>query len=103
MAKFVYIYSGGSMAETPEEQAAVMQQWNEWFGALGGSLVDGGNPFAGAATVTNASGVTAGGSLHATGYSKVEADSLDDAVAKAKACPVLTGGGTVDVYEALDM
>ncbi len=31
------------------------------------------------------------------------ADSLDEAAALAKGCPVLTGGGTVEVYEAIPM
>ena len=27
MAKFVYLYTGGGMAETPEAQEQVMQAW----------------------------------------------------------------------------
>ena len=27
MAKFVYLYTGGQMAETPEAQEAAMQEW----------------------------------------------------------------------------
>ena len=37
------------------------------------------------------------------GYSIVSAESLDAAAAKASGCPVLKTGGTVDVYEALEM
>jgi hypothetical protein len=33
----------------------------------------------------------------------VSADSLSDAAAKAKGCPVLAGGGSVEVYEAIPM
>jgi hypothetical protein len=35
----------------------------------------------------------------ASGYSIVTADSLDEAVDKAKGCPVLQGGASVTVYE----
>src|SRR6266705_207945 len=45
MANFVLLYSGGSMPETEAEQAAVMQAWGAWYGALGSAVVDGGNPF----------------------------------------------------------
>ena len=38
-----------------------------------------------------------------SGYSIVEADSLQDAIAKTKGCPVLDGGGTVEVFEAIAM
>jgi hypothetical protein len=63
MAKFVYLYSGGQIAETPEAQEASVQEWTAWFGTLG----------------------------------------LDEAATKAKGCPVLGSGGSVEVYEALAM
>jgi hypothetical protein len=37
------------------------------------------------------------------GYSIISANSLSDAAGKAKGCPVLSGGGTVEVYEAMPM
>jgi hypothetical protein len=36
----------------------------------------------------------------ATGYSIVQAGSLDEATALAKGCPVLSSGGELEVYEA---
>ena len=35
MAKFLFVYHGGSAPESEEEGAAVMQAWNEWLGGLG--------------------------------------------------------------------
>ena len=35
MAKFVVLYKGGAMAETPEAQEASMQEWMGWFGTIG--------------------------------------------------------------------
>ena len=101
MAKYVYMYTGGQMNETPEAQEQAMQAWGAWFGTLGGAVTDMGNPFGASATV-NASGAGAGPG-QAGGYSIIEADSLADAVAKAGGCPVLSGGGTVEVYEAIAM
>jgi len=102
MAKFVYVYTGGRISETPEAQQAAMAAWGTWMGDLGAALTDGGNPFGPAKTVT-ADGPSDGAASGATGYSIVEADSLDDAVAKAKGCPVLDGGGKVEVHEAILM
>jgi hypothetical protein len=102
MAKFVYVYTGGQMAETPEAQEQAMQAWGAWFGTLGDSVADVGNPFGNAATVSSG-GITDGGKSGAGGYSIVSADSLSDAAAKAKGCPVLAGGGSVEVYEAIPM
>jgi hypothetical protein len=102
MAKFVYLYTGGRMAETPEAQEQVMQAWVAWFGALGAAVTDMGNPFGASATVKSG-GVASGSAVNAGGYSIVEAGSLDDATAKTTGCPILAEGGTVEVYEAIAM
>ena len=102
MAKFVYVYTGGQMAETPEAQEQAMQAWIAWFGTLGAAVTDMGSPFGASATVKSG-GAVSGSALNAGGYSIINADSLDDATAKAAGCPVLSGGGTVEVYEALPM
>jgi hypothetical protein len=101
MAKFVYVYTGGQMAETPQAQEQAMQAWGAWFATLGDSVTDMGNPF-GQSTTVRSDGV-ADGAGGAGGYSIVSADSLTDAAAKAKGCPVLAGGGTVEVYETIAM
>jgi hypothetical protein len=102
MAKFVYVYIGGQMAETPEAQEQAMQAWGAWFGTLGDSVADMGNPFGNSATVSSG-GVADGGKSGAGGYSIVSAGSLSDAAAKAKGCPVLASGGSVEIYEAIPM
>ena len=102
MTKFVYVYTGGTMAETPEEQEKVMQEWGAWFGTLGAAVAEMGEPFGASATLSS-NGVTDGGASHASGYSIVTADSLSDATTKAKGCPILTGGGNVEVYETIAM
>ena len=102
MAKFVYVYTGGQMADTPAEQEKAMQAWGAWFGTLGGAVTDMGNPFGASATV-KAGGVTDGGGSQAGGYTIIEASSLQDASAKADGCPVLANGGAVEVYEAIPM
>ncbi len=102
MAKFVYLYSGGQMADTAEAQEKSMQEWGAWLGALSDSIVDMGNPFAASSTVKggrSSDGATSG----LGGYSIITADSLQDAEAKADGCPVLATGGTVEIYEAVPM
>ena len=101
MASFVLAYKGGSAAEGEEAQAAAMAAWGAWFGTLGSSVVDMGAPFAGSATVANDKSVGSGGTL--TGYSVISADSLDAAVGAAKGCPIFASGGSVEVYESMEM
>lgn len=98
MGKYVLVYQGGQMAETPEAQGAVMAAWGEWFGTLGAAVVDAGAPFGASAAVGRGASRS-----ELTGYSILEADSLDTAVGLAGGCPILSDGGTVDVYEALDV
>ena len=102
MAKFLYLYTGGQMAETPEAQEAAMQEWTNWFATLGDSVTDIGNPFGAGTTVSNGSAGN-GGVSKLSGYSIINAESLADAADKANKCPVLQSGGTVEVYEALAM
>jgi len=71
---------------------------------ISNAIIDGGNPVGASSTVnSNGSVASDGGSNPASRYSLIEADSLDAALDKAKGCPVLASGGSVEVAEALDM
>lgn len=98
MGKYVLVYQGGAMAETEEAQQAAMAAWGTWFGSLGPAVVDGGAPFGPSAAVGGGSAKTA-----LTGYSILEADDLDGAVKLAEGCPIIADGGTVEVYETIDV
>lgn len=101
MVNYLLLYSGGKMPESPAEQAAVMKEWETWFGKMGSAMVDGGDPFTGHAKNIASDGKVADGPIGspASGYSVIKADSLDAAVAIAKGCPVLKSGAKVTVYE----
>jgi hypothetical protein len=80
-----------------------MQAWGNWFGKLGKALVDGGNPFSDKVKSVGSDGkVKDGPTGQATGYSIVEAGSVDQTAEMAKGCPVLTGGGRITMYETLN-
>lgn len=100
MSTYVLAYTGGGMAETEEEQAAVMAAWGAWMGGLGDAIIDAGNPFGPSAVVASDGAVSQGAPSGLTGYSIITADSLDVAITQVKDCPVLASGGAVEVYEA---
>jgi hypothetical protein len=102
MAKYLLLYAGGSMPETNEQRDAVMKAWDGWFHQLGKGLVDGGNPFSGSKNVAADGSITTGAG-DASGYSIIEADSLDAATDLAKGCPVLQGGASVSVFETFEV
>jgi hypothetical protein len=101
MANYLLAYRGGAMGDTPEAQQKAMEAWMNWFGTLGESVVDGGAPFGPSSTIASNGSVKDGGASALTGYSVISASSLADALDKAKGCPVLTSGGSVDVYESM--
>lgn len=105
MANYLLLYSGGAMGETQAERDAIMQAWGAWFGGLGSNLVDGGNPFSGAVKSIASNGTVSDGAVgpSANGYSVIKAESLNDAVEKAKGCPVLQSSGQVTVYETFQV
>ena len=104
MANYLLVYKGGGMAATPEEQQQVMAAWGQWFGGLGQAIVDGGNPFSGQARSIGADGsVSDGASSGLSGYSILKADDLNAATTMAKGCPILTSGGSIEVYETLQV
>jgi len=100
MANYLLAYHGGGMPETDTERDRVMAAWGVWYQALGADVVDPGNPIGRASTVDSGGHVTDGGGANpVSGYTIIKADSMDAAVGKAKGCPVLESGGTVEVAE----
>jgi hypothetical protein len=101
VGKFVLAYTGGgAMGETEEEQKEMMDQWMGWFGSLGEAVVDNGAPFGDSSSVSSEE-TSEPASSGLSGYSIITAESLEAACEAAKGCPVLAGGGSVDVYEVV--
>lgn len=91
------------MEASPEVQKRMMDAWGGWAGMLGAKLVDMGCPFMPGAKVTD--GKTSDDSPEMlTGYSVVNADSMEEALGFAKMNPVLSMPGTeVHVFEEAPM
>jgi hypothetical protein len=102
--KYLLVYYGGGMPETPAAQARVMKQWTSWFTKLGPAMVDPGNPFSQVNKI-KPDGTVAKGPVgsRASGYSVIEAESLDKATKMAKGCPVIKGGASISVYETFNV
>lgn len=103
MSNYLLVFHGGSMPETPEDQAQVMKAWTDWFAELGTALVDGGNPASQTRSIAPDGTVTQVGADAPTGYSIIKADDIDSAVALAKGCPVLQGGASLQVVETFNV
>jgi hypothetical protein len=106
MAKYVLVYYGGSAGQTEKDRADQMQQWGAWFGKLGKGVADQGSPFSGQVKTVAANGSAKDGPVGqppVSGYSIIEASSINEATEHARANPLLKTGGTISVYETHTM
>ena len=103
MAKFVLAYHGKPDIQTKEDGAALMVAWKAWSAGLGDAVVDPGMPVGASMTVTAKGVEEGGGSNPLSGITIVQADTIEEAIAMAKGCPHLSGTGTIEVAEALQM
>lgn len=100
MTNYLLVYHGGGMPESEAAKAKELAAWGSWFETLGAAVVDVGNPVGRAQTIDSSGAVSEGGGANpSSGYSILQADSLDDAVGLAKGCPVIHSGGSVEVAE----
>jgi hypothetical protein len=106
--KFLALYRSSVSAQemmaagTPEEAQEGLKAWAAWILRVGDAIVDPGAPLGNETTVPAGSG-SGNGASHVTGYSVVEADSIDAARALFDAHPHLSSPGnpSIELLEAL--
>ncbi len=103
MAQYLIVYLGGNQPSSPEEGKQHFSKYMEWLSALGDSVVSPANPLKDTSTVHSDGAVTDGGSTTMSGYTIIEAESKESALAIAKDCPFLDVGGTLEVSELMVM
>ena len=101
MNKYVFAYYGEPKFKSPEEGKKHMTEWGAWMKTLENSMVDPGVPLKATKTVSF-NDIKDGGLNRLTGYSVVQAKSIEEAVLMAKTCPHLNFG-TIDVGEVMEM
>ena len=101
--KFLLVYYGGKMAQTPKETEKSMATWMKWFGSMGKALVDAGAPTMPGKVISSAGNKAGTVGEPVTGYSIIKAESLDSAVNMAKNAPLIAEGGKVAVYSLVDL
>ena len=106
MTKYLFVYHGatGPIPTDPAVIKAIHDAWGAWIGSLGSAAIDGGNPVGKSSTVKPDGSLAAGGGANpASGYSLIEASSLEDAHKKASGCPILKAGGSIEIAACIDM
>ncbi|MCI0698336.1 YciI family protein [candidate division KSB1 bacterium] len=103
MPQYVIVYLGGDQPSSPEEGKQHFAKYKEWLSSLGDSAVSPANPFKNTSTVNSDGTVTTGSTTSMSGYTIIEADSMETALKIAKACPFLDIGGSLEVSELIQM
>ena len=102
MAKFVFVYVGGAPEKGQEEEN--MKAWGEWIGELTQKgAYKSGEAFGWTKKVVNKDSSVSDYSGQNSGYSLIEAGSMDEAVELAKTGPNQKYGGSTEVYDVLEM
>lgn len=113
MKKFIVTYLApvagmqqamGSMA--PEEMQQVMKQWQGWFERCGDGIVDWGAPTGNSQTVTRSGATPSTSAVGVTGYSILQAESMEDALKMLENHPhfepPLADESTIEIHEAFE-
>ena len=116
MSQFLYLYRMTEAARqdnmgTPERAQQSMQRWMAWMKELDaqGHLKDRGQPLEMTGKVVRGQdkGVTDGPFTEAKdlvgGFTLIEARDIDQAVELSRGCPILEGGGSVEVRPVMKM
>ncbi len=103
MSQYVIVYLGGDQPSSPEEGKQHMAKYMAWLASLGDSAVSPANPLKNTSTVNSDGTVTTGSTTTMSGYTIIEADSMDAALVIAKVCPFLEIGGSLEVSELMQM
>ncbi len=103
MPHYAIVYLGGNEPSSPEEGKKNFSKYMDWLSQLGDSAVSPANPFKKTNTVNPDGSVTAGSTTKMSGYTIIEADSMESALSIAKACPFLEVGGLLEVSEVGEM
>lgn len=103
MSQYIIVYLGGNQPATPEEGQKHFAKYQEWLSSLGDAAIIPMNPFQDTRTVNPDGSVAPGSTTAMSGYTIIEADSMEAALTIAKACPFLDIGGSLEVSELIKM
>ena len=103
MPQYFITYLGGDKPSSPEEGEQHMSKYRAWLSSLGDSAVSPANPLKDTSTVNSDGTVTTGSTTSMSGFTIIEADTMEAALLIAKACPFLDIGGSLEVSELIEM
>ena len=103
MAQYIICYFGGNHPSSPEAAQQHFAKYKQWLTSLGDAAVSPANPLRGTRVVAADGGVSEGSATGMSGFTVIEAQSLEDAIEISQRCPFLEIGGSLEVSELLQL
>ena len=103
MPQYCLTYLGGDQPSSPEQGQQHFAKYMEWLSSLGDAAISPANPLKDTHTVSPDGSVGSGGQTGMSGFTIVEAESMEAALDIAKRCPFLEINGTLEVSELMQM
>ncbi len=103
MSQFIITYIGGDHPSTPEEGQKHFAKYQQWLAALGSAAISPMNPIKNTHTVHADGSITQGSAMAMSGFTIVEAPTIEEAISMAKDCPFLDINGSLEVSELMKM
>ena len=100
MNRFLITYHGSGMPDDPVLMKQAKEAFGNWLAGAGDAIVDPGAPVH---MVTQVAAEGATEPVQLGGYSIIQADSGEDAVAVLSSHPYVARGGTLQVNQILDV
>ncbi len=103
MTHYIITYLGGDQPSSPEEGQKHFAKYQQWLASLGDSVVSPMNPIKDTNTINPDGSVTPESSTSMSGYTIIQAESMEAALSVAKACPFLDLNGSLEISELIKM
>lgn len=103
MTKYIITYLGGVQPASIEEGKQQMLKYKAWLSSLGNAAISPANPLKNTHVVNSDGAVTKASTTSMSGFTIIEADSMEAALSSAKNCPFLDVGGSLEVSELINM
>lgn len=103
MPNYVIVYIGGKQPKSPKDGEKQYKRYREWLLSLGDSVISPANPFKNSFTISSDGSISKGSSTLMSGYTTISANTIEEALERAKSCPFLDIDGTLEVSELVEM
>ena len=97
------VYLGGNQPSNPEEGKMHFEEYRNWLIGLGDAIISAANPLKDTHVIHPDGQTEAGSTTTMSGFTVIEAESIEAAVKISQTCPFQKIGGTLEVSELVQM